>query len=417
MNKDMINSGIDWINYIPSDWGLKRLGAIFEYVNKKNSNREETNILSLMKDIGVIPYSEKGAVGNNASESIERYFLVEPNDIVMNSMNVIIGSVGKSNYFGCLSQVYHVLRVREKDDSFVDYYDYLFATRDFQRKLVGYGNGILEHRMRIPMSKLKTVLLPKPLFIEQQAIANFLDDKTQKIDELINLQETAIERLEEYKQSVITEAVTKGLDSNIEMKDSGIEWIGKIPKNWKLSRLKYSYKIIMGQSPSSSSYNDLEVGLPFLGGNADVLDRESKPRFYTSEITKICQIGDILMSVRAPVGTISKSKHKACIGRGLCAIRSKDFNNYLYYYMVFLENKWNSFITGTTFDSINQKDVKEMYCISLNEETRLNISNYLDKKTEEINQLISIKKNKIEKLNEYKKSLIYEAVTGKIEVM
>ena len=254
MSRVLVNSEIEWINNIPDTWDISRIGAIFEHSNKKNINKIETNILSLMKDIGVIPYSEKGAVGNNASEDIDRYFLVEPNDIVMNSMNVIIGSVGKSKYKGCLSQVYHVLRIRNKDKSFVDYYDYLFATRQFQRKLVGYGNGILEHRMRIPMSKLKSVEIPQPKRREQLLIATYLDEKTSKTEKLIKLHYTAIERLEEYKQSVITEAVTKGLNPNVKMKDSIINFVKKIPETFYEIRAKYLVSVSSGLSISKAEY-------------------------------------------------------------------------------------------------------------------------------------------------------------------
>ena len=234
----MKDSGVDWIGEIPNDWELSNIKTVFQTVTKKNKPVISHNVLSLMKDIGVIPYLEKGDVGNKCSEDISRYTVVNPNDIVMNSMNVIIGSVGKSNYHGVLSPVYHVLRIRDRNANFVNYYDNLFKTRSFQKSLKGYGNGILEHRMRIPIGNLNKVKIPMPPIHEQQAIANYLDEHVGKIVGLISEQKQAIEKWKEYKQSLITETVTKGLNPEVEMKDSGIEWIGEIPYDWEVRPLR-----------------------------------------------------------------------------------------------------------------------------------------------------------------------------------
>ncbi|MBQ4164654.1 MAG: restriction endonuclease subunit S, partial [Turicibacter sp.] len=229
-NRQMKDSEVEWIGYIPENWNIVNIKFIFSSITEKNKFLQSQNVLSLVKDIGVIPYSEKGDIGNKCSEDITRYNLVRPNDIVMNSMNVIIGSVGKSKYIGVVSPVYYVLRVRDEQNSFVNYYENVFKTRMFQQSLKGYGNGILEHRMRIPIHNLNKVNIPLPHLNEQQAIANYLDEQVLKIDELIAEQKQAIQSWKAYKESLITEKVTKGLSQSIEMKESGIEWIGEIPK-------------------------------------------------------------------------------------------------------------------------------------------------------------------------------------------
>ena len=187
-------------------------------------------------------------------------------------MNVLFGSVGLSKYFGCVSPVYYMLSpINEKDD--VRYYNYIFQTTVFQRSLLGLGNGILMKesdngklntiRMRIPLDKLGNLLIPVPDNSIQRKIADYLDSIIPNIDMLLSDIEKQIATLEEYKKSIIIETVTKGLDSDVEMKDSGIEWIGKIPSHWKLSKVKYHVKIENGTDPKKDG------DIPVYGSGAD----------------------------------------------------------------------------------------------------------------------------------------------------
>jgi type I restriction enzyme, S subunit len=154
-----------WITSLPSHWGYKRLKEVLKERKEKNSPVKTHNILSLTNTRGVIPYSEKGNVGNKAKESLEGYMLAYPNDIVINSMNIIIGSVGLSKYFGAVSPVYYMLYTRNNDN--IRYFNYVFQNKPFQESLRGLGNGILEIRMRIPMYKLNNVCIPVPPRSEQ----------------------------------------------------------------------------------------------------------------------------------------------------------------------------------------------------------------------------------------------------------
>ena len=205
--RKMKDSGIEWIGLIPEDWEIKRLKAVLLERNESNNPIQTDYILSLTNDRGVIPYDEKGDVGNKSKDDISGYKIAYPNDIVLNSMNVVIGSVALSRYYGCVSPVYYMLYPRNPKDD-VRYYNYIFQTTEFQNKLKGYGNGIMEIRMRIQMSKLNTVDLPVADSTTQSRIADFLDDKCGKIDRYIEKQRQIIEKMKAYKQSVITEAVT-----------------------------------------------------------------------------------------------------------------------------------------------------------------------------------------------------------------
>ena len=225
-------SGAPWFGDVPGHWDVKRLGSVFAERSETNEKYEVTEVLSVLKDIGVIPYSEKGRIGNKKSEDIGRYKIVRPDDLVVNCMNVIIGSVGRSRYTGCLSPVYYVLK-RRKSENLPRYLELVFQHKSFQRSLVRIGNGILAHRMRIPMEKLKAELFPLPPPPEQAAIVRFLDWANGRLERAIRAKRKVIALLNEQKQAIIHRAVTRGLDPSVPLKPSGIPWLGDIPQHWE----------------------------------------------------------------------------------------------------------------------------------------------------------------------------------------
>lgn len=228
-----------WTDALPSHWGVKRLKRVLSE-RKENNNPVKTNeILSLTNTRGVIPYSEKGNIGNKSKENIEGYHLTYPNDLVVNSMNVVIGSVGVSDYFGAISPVYYALMSRGEAN--IKYYEYIFRLPSFEETLKGLGNGILEIRMRIPMSKLNNVLLPLPPRVEQDQIVRFLDWKVSAINKLIGIRRKEIQELEEMKRSKIG-AIVMG-QSRMQQKKSDITWVDTIPINWEEKPLiQYAYE-------------------------------------------------------------------------------------------------------------------------------------------------------------------------------
>jgi len=238
-----------WLGRFPSHWRLPRLGSVLRERGETNETREMTQVLSVMKDIGVIPYEEKGRVGNKKSEDTARYKIVRPDDIVVNCMNVIIGSVGISRYTGCLSPVYYVLTRRSDSDN-PRFLNLVFQTKPFQQSLVRIGNGILAHRMRIPMELLKCEPFPVPPSDEQRAIVRFLDHANMRIDRVMRAKKRLIALLNEQKQAIIHRAVTRGLDPNVPVKPSGIPWLGDIPKHWQTPLMgRCLLRIEQGWSP------------------------------------------------------------------------------------------------------------------------------------------------------------------------
>ena len=211
--REMKDSGIEWIGVIPADWDLKRIQHTIDEIKVKNSPVQTEQVLSLVKDKGVMLYEDKGDVGNKAKENVSEYKLAYPNTLIVNSMNILIGSVGISNYFGCVSPVYYVFK--ETTEADLRFINYIFSTREFQKELRKYANGILEIRLRVSASDIFKRKIPLPSKNIQKAIADFLDTKCAKIDALTADIQTQIDTLEQYKRSVITEAVTKGLNPNV----------------------------------------------------------------------------------------------------------------------------------------------------------------------------------------------------------
>ena len=249
---DMKDSGVPWLREVPAHWEIPRLGALLQERGEVNNNGHVDKVLSVLRDRGVIPYSEKGNIGNKMSEDITRYKVVRPDDIVVNCMNVIIGSVGLSRYTGCLSPVYYVLTRRSEDDD-PRYLNAYFQTKPFQESLVRIGNGILAHRMRIPMELLKCEPFPRPPAEEQTAIVRFLGHADRRIQRYIRAKQKLIKLLEEQKQAIIHRAVTRGLNPNVRLKPSGVECLGDVPEHWdEISLGRCLRRIAQGWSPTAA---------------------------------------------------------------------------------------------------------------------------------------------------------------------
>ena len=208
---ELQDSQTPWIGNIPKSWTTERLKNIFDERVGKNLDKETgeavtANILSVMKDIGVINHRDKGNVGNKMAEDITNYKLVHPNDIVVNKMNIMIGSVGISKEFGALSVIYIILIT--KKDSYAKYYDYFFKMKAFQRSLRRIATGILEIREAVNMTLFMQEAMTVPPYEEQVDIANYLDEKTTKIDEIVKALGTKIDTLKEFRKTLINDVVT-----------------------------------------------------------------------------------------------------------------------------------------------------------------------------------------------------------------
>ena len=422
------DSGISWLGEYPSDWELKKIKYCLQERVEKNNPVRTTEILSLTAKQGVIPYDQKEGGGNKPKEDVSAYRLAYPGDIVMNSMNVLSGSVGLSQYFGCVSPVYYMLRPWKAIED-VRYYNYIFQTTMFQRSLFGLGNGILIKesgngklntiRMRIPMDKFGGLFIPVAPIDEQKRIADFLDAKCAEIDALTADIQTQIDTLEQYKRSVITETVTKGLNPNAEMKDSGVQWIGNMPAHWDVIRGKYILRYM--QKPVRE---DDGVITCFRDGEVTLRSNRREGGFTMSDKEIGYQgidVGDLVVhGMDGFAGSIGISDSRGKASPVLNVLETDQNKRYIMYYLrsMAYSDVFLALATGIRVRSCDlrwNKLAELSYPVPPLDEQNA-IVKHIDSVLSKADAVIADKKAQLATLDEYKKSLIFEYVTGKKEV-
>lgn len=419
--REMKDSGVEWIGEIPCDWKLERSQWHLEEVNISNNPVQTNNVLSLTNKLGVVPYEEKGNQGNKSKENVYEYKLAYPNTIVANSMNILIGSVGLCDYFGCVSPVYYVFRAKKYNN--IKFLNYVFQTVGFQRELRKYANGILEIRLRVSASDILKRFIPFPSENEQQRIAEFLDRACGEIDGLKADIQAQIDTLEQYKRSVITEAVTHGLNPSAPMKDSGIPWVGEIPAKWAVLPIYCVYgerkrKNVFGTEQNLLSLSYGKVIRKDINTNGGLLPSNYNGYNIIEKNDIIIRPTD-LQNDRTSLRTGLVKEH-GIITSAYIALKPKNrVSSKFYHYLLHsydvkkvFYNMGNGVRQGLNYGEFAKLMV---YYPPLDEQQE--IADYLDNKCAEIEQIIADKKTQIETLDGYKKSLIYEYVTGKKEVV
>ena len=418
--REMKDSGIEWIGAIPQEWITDRLQWHLKEINVSNNPIQTQNILSLTIEAGVIPYAEKGNQGNKAKEDYSQYKIAFPDTLVINSMNVIIGAVGISKYFGCVSPVYYVFEPIEGTD--LRYIYYLFTNTGFQKEMRKYAKGIMEIRLRISSSDMLKRIVPIPSFEEQQRIADNLDKMCAEIDAVLEKTRASIEEYKKLKQAVITQAVTKGIRGDRPMKDSGIEWIGEIPAEWSVVPFS-KFARVSANLVNPSDYQD------YLQVSPENIEKDSGKLLPCKTVSEVgveswnhfFHKGQILYSKIRP------KLNKVCIAPfdGLCSadmypIDTDNISKFVVY--TILSNDFNQQVAMITenrvkMPRINQKELSKIIVVlPANRMEQQEIVDYLDGECGKIDALIAKKQQYLIEIENYKKSLIYEYVTGKKEV-
>ncbi|EPY0439726.1 restriction endonuclease subunit S [Campylobacter upsaliensis] len=410
-------SGIKWLGEIPQSWEIKPLQAIFNQRNEQNNNLEFQTILSLVKDVGVIPYEEKGNVGNKAKDDLQGYKIARVNDLVLNKMNAVIGSLGVSKYDGLVSPIYLVLYI-ENPNYLIAYYSYLFQTKSIQKFLRKFAYGIMEIRESIDYLEFKKMFLPTPPLQEQKEIAEFLDKKCEKIQNYIDKKQKLITLLQEKKQALINEAVTKGLNPNIEFKNSGIAYLGLIPHHWEVKKLKHICKINPQTNetlPNNFVYIDLESVAKGQLLKEQTINKEQAP----SRAQRILQKQDILFQLVRPYqrnNYIFNKNGDYVASTGYAQIRTKECVNFVYYAL--LENSFVERVilksTGSNYPAITSNDFADLKIPLPPLQEQEEIAEFLDSKVAQIDSVIEKTKKQIKLIKEYKNTLINEAVCGRV---
>lgn len=306
---------------------------------------------------------------------------------------------------------------------YTPFFDYLLRYMDDEKCLLHLSKNLRNSLTEDDFGQIETIVPPTQ---EQQSIATYLDQKCSEIDELITLQEEMITKLQSYKQSVITEAVTKGLDKNVPLKDSGIEWIGEIPEHWSKNKIIRLFSIIgSGTTPKSSKENNYigsvnwiqsgDINGGYIENCKNTISDIALKEYSTLKIYKAPFI--IVAMYGASVGNISISNIDGCVNQACCVMNETKQNfKYLFYAMSSVKKYLIYKAEGGGQPNISQDKIKNTWLPIPPIQEQQSIADYLDQKCGEIDELISIKQQKIEKLKDYKKSLIFECVTGKRKV-
>ncbi|MCI6046301.1 MAG: restriction endonuclease subunit S [Alistipes sp.] len=400
MSREMVNSGIPWIGEIPRKWRLSR------YKFFATSRMGETILSEDTKECGIPVYS--------ATQDGKIFGYVETSKVLLHKGDFVIPARGNS--IGCISVVKEEVatctqtticsyNIRNINSSFLYYCGWGLKDEWFKFD----GSAIPQ----ITVSQVNNNLLPLPSIEEQQKIASFLDRKCCEIDEMIALQEKIVEELKAYKQSVITEAVTKGLNPDVPMRDSGIEWIGEIPEHWRVTTIGRLFRVSAGGDAKWDIYSDKQDNEHPFPVYTNTLDKNQTYAYTSIPVYK----GDtITVTGRGDIGRAfyRKTPFDAIIR---LLVLEKRYSLDCRYFAYFINNVIHFFTNSAAIGQLSAVQVVPYNVCHPSIEEQTDIADYLDTKCAEIDNLISLKLSKIDSLKEYKKSIIYEYVTGKKEVI
>lgn len=422
----MKDSGIDWIGKIPDEWKIEKGKRIFAQRNERG-NKINLELLSPTQKYGVIPqtlYEELttySAVKLKEGTDLSQLKTVHKGDYCI-SLRSFQGGFEYSKYEGVVSPAYQIFYAIKNIDEC--YYKYLFKDQTFIAKMNSFTMSLRDGK-NIAFSDFGNTYIPLPPLSEQTKIANFLDKKCAQIDSIIEESKKSIEEYKSWKQSVIFEAVT-GKNLSCKKKNSGIEWISEIPETWKVRALKTIFRIFSGTTPKSDiiEYWDGDVNwvTPADFKTEDVYVENGKRNISENGFSdcslELIPINSLIFSKRAPIGKVCINRNEMCTNQG-CLACVKKINlsiKFFYYLLSSLTEYFEVLGSGTTFKEISLTSFSDFKVLFPPLSEQESIVKFLESKCAQIDSLISEKQSLIKDLAEYKKSLIFEAVTGKRRV-
>ena len=420
--REMKDSGIEWIGEIPQNWKVRKI--------KYNFRRNELNnpgnlpVLSVYREYGVIPKDSRDDNHNVTSEDTSKYKYVHIGNLVINKMKAWQGSMGVSDYTGIVSPAYYIYEINE--DEIYRRYAHILLRNVYKDEFRRISSGIREGQWDLPANGFENIYIILPSFVEQQRIADFLDEKCAEINNLASDIEKQIEILEKYKKSVISETVTKGLDPDVEMKDSGIEWIGDIPQAWDTIKIGHIFSLRNDKNTlpeDKVQLLSLYTGIGVFPTGSEYT-KASGNHAQTVEGYKIVKKNDIVVNIiLAWMGALGISDYDGVVSPAYDVYipnMEKIIPHYFHYVFrtsgiageCYKYGRGIMLMRWRTYSS-EFRQIQVPYP-SLIEQKK--IADYLDEKCNEIDILIKNKQKQLKTLEQYKKSLIYEYVTGKKEV-
>lgn len=427
----MKNSGIEWIGEIPDDWEVSKIGQLYEERKTKVSDTVYPPLSVTMQ--GILPQLETAA----KSDAHDDRKLVLKGDFAINSRSDRRGSCGISEFDGSVSLINTVLHPKTEMNPI--YYNWLFHSFRFSDEYYKNGHGIVDDLWTTSWTEMKKIFIPLPPKETQQRIATYLDKKCSKIEETIQNQQQVIEKLKAYKQSLITEAVTgkvkiengKACGEYESYKDSGVEWIGRIPSGWEIKKLKYiadsfskgsgitKEEIVINGDTPCVRYGELYTKYDY-----HFTECQTRTNLGIIETPKYFSHGDVLFTCTGElVEEIGKSiaylgNEKCLAGGDIIVLKHSQDPMFMGFALdsKYVQGQKSFGKTKLKVVHISSGEIARLLIVLPPKEEQKEIADYLDKKCTAIDTAIEQKQNLIEKLTEYKKSLIYECVTGKKEI-
>jgi type I restriction enzyme, S subunit len=425
----------DWMGDVPNNWEVKRIKNLFFLKKEISDSPENEQILSLTMR-GIIKRDISSNEGQ-LPETYNGYTKIYPDDMVMNPMDLKSGWIDRSKFDGIISPSYFVLN-KLYDDLDIGYFNYQLQRHYKERIFFSFGQGVsYDYRWGLGRETILNFPIIVPPKETQSQIVSFLDNKTQKIDDLIKKTEKKIELLKEKRTFLINHCVTKGLNPNVEMKDSGVEFIGEIPTHWEMKKVKYLLNdydgIKIGPFGSSLKLDTLTDSGIKIYGQGNVIKNNFKighrylpvDRFEKDFKQYEILDGDILVTMMGTTGkskVFSSSYERGILDSHLLRLRfnKSNFSGYLFSIIlqqsdyIFHQIKLSS--KGSIMEGLNSSIIKQIKVSTPPLDEQIQIIDYIDKKTQKIDSTIKKETQRIELLKEYRQSLISEVVTGKVDV-
>lgn len=431
--KQYKDSGIAWIGKIPETWEVLQIRRIMR--NRSERNQPNAMVLSLYRDLGIVPKDSRDDNHNVTSEDTASYKVVSKGNFVINKMKAWQGSMAVSEYDGIVSPAYYVCSFTRKVCK--KYIHYLLRDASYKPEYLRLSTGMRVGQWDLNIEDFLRIKAVLPPLGDQHRIADYLDTKCGEIDTLIALQEQMIEKLKAYKQSFITEAVTKGLNPNAKLVPSSIDWIEEIPEGWTVKPFKELFRT--GKGLSFTKADLVKEGVPVIS-YGQVHSKQNTGTGIIDELIRYVpeDIAKTGLSSKVKVGDfIFADTSEDLSGCGNCVYVDKEVGLYAGYHSViafskrqvsnlylaylFLTDCWRSQIrcrvSGIKVFSISQSIIKQTSIVLPPIDEQHHITDYLNEKCADVDRLIALKEQKIEKLKDYKKSVIYEAVTGKTDII
>ena len=410
------SKGADWLGKIPERWELSRIGAVYKLRNTKVSDYNYPPLSVTMN--GIVPQLETAAK-TNAHDDRK---LVKKGDFAINSRSDRRGSCGIASMDGSVSLINTILEPLNEMNP--RYYNWLFHSTLFADEFYKWGHGIVDDLWTTGWQEMKKIMIPFPPLPEQKRIADFLDAKCAEIDALTADIEKQIEVLEQYKRSIIAETVVKGIDSGTEKKDSGVEWIGTIPLSWTVLSSKYVFHEIKNMRRPSDIQMTASVKYGIISQEKYRQIENFNVISATKDLEKWKHVEpyDFVISLMSFKSGIEMSKVTGCVTWHYIVLRNSRPICPLYYKWLFKSSVYCSALSSTCNFIRNGQDLRfsnfaqvPLPVPPLTEQRQ--IADYLEMKCTEIDKVLEKKTKQLASLNDYKKSIIYEYVTGKKEVL